>query len=176
MLLSLPGGTTTFPGIDSIEPTEVCLPPSFLKGSCQVKPRKSTFSSGAKYSLPKLWSLAKMAFFGLPFCFLFPLVPSANVVLLSPESSPPFSSSSCCFRICGAFSRSAWLVFSLAFLSPTSSQFPVLSLCFKNLPGGHCPRHSRIISRATSGLSRRLLLTYLTFRSSTIVRYRLFPG
>lgn len=83
MLFSLPGGSTG----DFDEPTEPmddCLPSSLT----QVKPSRSTFSSVAKYSRPRLWSLARIALFTLLLDFLLPFVPAANRVVLSPSSSP----------------------------------------------------------------------------------------
>jgi hypothetical protein len=60
-----------------------------LNGSCQVKSFIEIASSEPRYSLPKLWSLAKIAFLTLFDDFLPVLVPSANrVVLLSSSGAP----------------------------------------------------------------------------------------
>lgn len=57
-----------------------------------------------------------------------------------------------------------------------SFQRPVCLSLFKNRPGGSCFRHSWTMDMATRGFSKRFPETYSTFRSSTILRYRLFPG
>lgn len=119
-----------------------------------------------------------------PICF-------ASLLLLS--TSPPFDSSKSmsntafkksgsaksadnCFRKLAAPSRSAWLVFSTAFLCPMSDHNPVFRSFSKNLPGGSNDLTASTIDRDIDIFCRFVLETYNSLFKLTRLRKLSFPG